>query len=75
LPQLPLVLAEVLDDERLYADNPQQALARSVDGKPAKIRRDPTPVQALSHRWCGTGPAKAIKYQITWIGRGFDNPL
>src|SRR5579871_86774 len=59
-PHLPLVLAEVLDDERPYVRNRKQPLARRVDSKAAEIASNPAAAQLLRDRRSCPAAYKAV---------------
>jgi hypothetical protein len=75
LPQLPLVLAQVLDDERLEPLDPEQPLAGGVDGEPPEVAGDPPAVELLGHGRGGAGPAEAVEDQVAFVRRGLDDAL
>jgi len=75
LPGLPLVLAEVLDDERPDVGDREQPLARGVDREPPQIGRDPAPPQLLGHRRRRARAGEAVEDEVTLVRRGTDDTL
>ena len=73
LPQLPLVFAEILDDERSDAWDGQQPLARRVNGEPAKITSNPATFQFLRHRRRRAAAAKTIQHQVVFVRGRLDD--
>ncbi len=75
LPQLPLVLAEVLDDEGPHVGDVEQPLAGGVDGEAAQIAGDPAPVQLLSHGGGGSAADEAVEDEVVFVGGGADDAV
>ena len=78
---LALVFAEVQDFKGAVvpvvflelALDPDEALARGVNGEFAQVRANPFAAQLFGHGRRGPGPAKKIRHQIAFVGRGFDD--
>ena len=68
LPGLPLVLAEVLNDEGLHAGDSQQSFAGCVDSESGKIAGNPASAKTFSEDGSRSTSHKAIQYQISAIG-------
>ena len=64
---LALVLAEVLDDERLHAGDAEQALARGVDGEASEVAGDPAAVELFGDGGGGAGTAEAIENEVAFV--------
>lgn len=61
LPLLALVLAEVLNDERLHAGDAEQALADGVNGEASEVASNPAAVELLGNGSGGAGAAEAVE--------------
>ena len=75
LPQLPLVLAEVLHQERLDAFDVEQALAGGVDGEAAEVAGDPAAAELLGDRRRRAGAAEAVEDEVVVVGGGVDDAV
>jgi hypothetical protein len=75
LPGLALVLAEVLDHERLHAGDAEEPLACRVDGESAEVACDPAAVELLGDGGGGAGAAEAVEDEVAFLRGSVDYAL
>src|SRR5262249_12339032 len=73
LPLLPLVLAQVLDDEEPDALDGEEALVGGMDGEASEVAGDPAPSEFFGDGCCRAGTAEAVQHQIALIRRRLDD--
>jgi hypothetical protein len=61
LPELPFVLAEILDDERAHVWYLEEALAGGVDGEAAQVAGDPAAAKLLGDGGGGAGADESVE--------------
>ena len=74
LPQLALVLAEVLHDEGRKVRNREEPLTRGVNREAAEVARDPASTELLGDDGGGTRSDEAVEHEVTGLGRRPDDP-
>ena len=74
-PLLPLVCAEILDDERFHVLDAQQPLARGMNGEAAEVAGDPPAAKLFRDRRRRAGAAETIEDEIARVGTRFENPF
>ena len=72
-PLLPLVCAEILDDERRHVLDAQEPLARRVNGEAAEVAGDPPTAKLFRDRRRRAGAAETIQHEIARVGTRLDD--
>ena len=75
LPLLALVLAEVLDDERLHAGDAKEALAGRVDREASEVAGNPAAIELFGDGGGGAGTAEAVENYVVFVRGCIQNPF
>src|ERR1035437_5110196 len=67
LPQLALILAQVLNHKGLNIRNGEEALAGGVDGDAPQVSGDPAAIRFFRNYSRSTAAGKAVKNQVAFI--------